>query len=384
MPNLQSLRVGALDLDALRALIDAGEPGGVERKVALPNGGLGPSVAAFANSGGGWLLLGVRDDGSIEGWSPPGTAQIHDFLRDHLRRAIDPLPGFNSQLLDTPDGMVGIVRVPQSPVRPHVVKEAGVVYEREPGGKRPIDSQAKLLAMSTQPERARSDALQRLSLPMVTEATQQTLRGRKANGQTRTVDWLVLATPLAVPEGFDDTVFALENRRAVERLAGRAVAELSEQSSQRHATPCQPRPRGLVIDGGDLATHQEAQLTVDAGGVVVARWSQRLFRNSEHLPGLVEGNLAPLLRLAVGILSEYGTVGRVLLHGYLRIRATDSGWTATIDVTSAKAAGRLSANDGPIQLGAELDLPCDEHTVRDQLARWTSELGRGAGLATWT
>src|ERR1044072_7668483 len=84
---------------AVRGLIARGEPGGVERKAAIPKGdGLCPSVAAFANTHGGWILLGVDDAGAIVGWRPPGRSPIYDHLREQLR-GVDPMPAFTPQLL---------------------------------------------------------------------------------------------------------------------------------------------------------------------------------------------------------------------------------------------------------------------------------------------
>lgn len=384
MADLKDVVIGTIDAAGLLRLIAAGEPGGVERKAMIPSNGLGPSAAAFANSEGGWILLGVRDDGSIEGWEPPGTAQIHDHLREHLRRAVDPLPPFDSQLLDTADGSVGIIRIPASPVRPHITKETGVIYEREPGGKRPIDSQAKVLAMATRPEQARADAVHRLTqLPMVAEALDRTLTGPAANGQTRTIDWIVAATPLAVPPRFANVVIGGDHVRAIEQVHGNAIAVLTEQSTQQHATTT-AQPRGLRIDGGDQATRHVTQLTLDAGGVVVARWSGRLFRGPEHLPGLVNGNLAPLLTLSLDVLGECGVVGAVLVHGYIRIRPTNPSWSAVLDVFAADQSGQLTADHAqPIRLGAEIDLPADAADRREQVDSWTAELGRGAGLPMW-
>lgn len=153
--GMHAIRIPGADEAAVRDLIARGEPGGVERKAAIPKGdGLCPSVAAFANTHGGWILLGVDDAGAIVGWRPPGRAQIHDHLREQLR-GVDPMPAFTAELVDTVDGPVGVLHVPESAIKPHVVRERGVVYEREPGGNRPIDSQAKLLALAPRPARRR-------------------------------------------------------------------------------------------------------------------------------------------------------------------------------------------------------------------------------------
>lgn len=382
--DLSDLAIGKIDLAALKRLIAAGEAGGVERKAEMPQDALASSAAAFANTSGGWLLVGVRDDGSIAGWAPPGNAHIHDYLRERLRHVIDPLPGFDAQLLQTPDGTVGVIRIPASPLRPHVLRGKGVIYEREPGGNRPIDSQAKLVAMTTRPAQAEAEATHRLTqLPMVAEAVHHALNGPAANGQTRTAEWIVAATPLAVPPHFADRVLGGDCLRTLERQNANALRVLTEGSSQRYATT-QPRPRGLVIDGGDQATREVAQLTIDAGGVVVVRWSQRLFRGVEHLPALMDRTVAPLLTLALNVLMECGGEGPTKMHGYLRIRATDPSWDAVLGVAAAGQHGELAIHHGePIALGADVELPADGKAIREQTDRWMAELGRHAGMSMW-
>ena len=91
--RFDSLPLADLGEAQVRELIRAGETI-AERKSDLPAEGLGPTVAAFANSGGGWVLLGVRNDGTINGFLVPGRAEPQDWLRDKLRNAVDPLPPF--------------------------------------------------------------------------------------------------------------------------------------------------------------------------------------------------------------------------------------------------------------------------------------------------
>jgi predicted HTH transcriptional regulator len=56
------------DRESLQQLIARGEGKALEFKSAVPNPQhLAREIAAFANSGGGTILLGVREDGSIPG-----------------------------------------------------------------------------------------------------------------------------------------------------------------------------------------------------------------------------------------------------------------------------------------------------------------------------
>ena len=87
--------------EALPRLTQGGESETVEFKRELPKQvrDLAKEIAAFASSGGGRLLLGVADDGSI-----PGVTNAHDpAVRDDLERRI-----------------VGVCQIIAPPVRPQI------------------------------------------------------------------------------------------------------------------------------------------------------------------------------------------------------------------------------------------------------------------------
>jgi hypothetical protein len=381
--ELDSITLAGLGEQELRRLIAAGEDAGVERKARLPRDGLAPSVAAFANSGGGWLLLGVEDDATICGLAVPGRAQPHDWARELLQRAIDPLPDFRTTSVSTPDGEVLVIRILPSTATPHVLRDRGVVYVREPGGKRPVDAQAKLVAMCEAPRRANELALARLrDPPLVREALAQRLDGPVANGQTRVADWVVAATPLHVPDVFADCTLARASVREVERAAVSALRHLAEATIDLEISVAS-RARGYVVAGGSIVTQDELALTVDAAGSVVARWSTRLFRSTHHLTALADDVLLPLLRLVVAPVVVGGADGPVLVHGFLSVTPSDEAFPASLSVFAGGGGGQISAPpDAPISLGGRLASATDPD-LRAQAAAWMRELGRAAGLDIW-
>jgi hypothetical protein len=380
---MHAIRIPGADEAAVRGLIARGEPGGVERKAAIPKGdGLCPSVAAFANTHGGWILLGVDDDGAIVGWRPPGRAQIHDHRREQLR-GVDPMPAFTAELVDTVDGPVGVLHVPESAIKPHVARERGVVYEREPGGNRPIDSQAKLLALATTPGEAQAAAVDRLTTaPMVHAALRATISGQATNAQTRIADWIVAATPLSVTSDVAGRVRDGSQIRAFETSMSTAVAVLTGQSRQC-VSETLPRASGVVIRGVDRLSHNEFEFTIDAAGVVVARWSERLRVGSEQIFALAGRIITPLVTFASAVLEACGAVGPSHIHGLLRIRATDPAWRNSLTVTAADLSGELTTASEPITLGAPFELPATEKAIRAFSEAWAAELGRHAGMPTW-
>lgn len=83
----------------------------VELKAKIPKKeGIGPTIASFANSLGGWVILGVDDSTrTIVGWKPPGRADDLDYLRDRLRQEIDPMPPFAAKPMRVGRYRVGVV-----------------------------------------------------------------------------------------------------------------------------------------------------------------------------------------------------------------------------------------------------------------------------------
>jgi len=121
------------DARALRELVAAPESDSVERKRTADAMTLAKVVSAFANTSGGWLLLGVDDDGTLSGWRPKGTAHPRDWLRDVLENVLDPLPHFEAELFEIDGITIGVVRVPRSSAKPHFIDRTGEVFERRNG-----------------------------------------------------------------------------------------------------------------------------------------------------------------------------------------------------------------------------------------------------------
>jgi schlafen family protein len=96
------------------------------------------AVAAFANTLGGWLLIGVHNGKPMGGdaaWARSGDAPtLVDVVRDRLRGEIDPLPAFEAKVMAHPDGPVGVIRVYESSDTPHVALRSGSVFVREVAG----------------------------------------------------------------------------------------------------------------------------------------------------------------------------------------------------------------------------------------------------------
>jgi Putative DNA-binding domain len=380
---LNRLELATLSQAELRQLIAAGETDSVERKADRPKDGFGPTIAAFANSGGGWVLLGVDNDGAAVGFAVPGRAEAQDWLRDELRRDVDPLPPFAARPMTIDGQEIVVVRVQASSQAPHLIKRTGVVYVREHGGKPPISSQAALLALTVKPEQAQAAALNRLTtFPLVRAALGPHPVGKPVNQQTRVADWIVSATPLTVPTSFRQRALS----RSVVQAMGQRVIELLEQAGPRGSSGVSVKPggSGFTVEGRNGATGDEGHLLIDAGGVAVGRTRITQTRGVCHVGTVADDILAPLTDLALSALSECGALGPVQLHLHVRITPTAQGASPTLDLSTQHTAGVLHAPPGAEAFfGGDVVLPV-EPSDRPELAEtWMREIARSAGIDWW-
>lgn len=382
MPEQSIRRLALADLDntLVDRLIGARETLMVERKAQLPSDGLGPTISSFANTLGGWLLLGVTNDGAIEGWKPPGRAEPQDWIRDTLRREVDPMPPFAAAAIERDGKPIAVVRVAESFDTPHLVASTGAVYIREPGGKRPITDHRTLIELARRGDRARALAQDRQrGLGLIADAMDApaTIYGDERFNETRAViEWIVYATPLTVTAEFSDRAIS---QRTVD-TAGERLAHLfpgPHEPPMHVGVRPEPRARGMVFTATKLGTNALADMAIDSGGVIAVRYAWRSNRGVFHLDHFAKDTLQPLTRIAADTLEDLNGLGRALVSVYLR------------------CPGPLTISAGPNQIaeytpdpvglwiGGELPIPAQDDDLLDHASRTLREVARAAGLPRW-
>lgn len=109
--------------------IEEGEHTELEYKRELndmANRSFAETVAAFANGGGGTILIGIDDDGTVIGW---GTQKPLDRVTDIVASLVEEIPVFEVYAVEIERRPVVIVRVASSPPdrRPHLVRGRAMI-----------------------------------------------------------------------------------------------------------------------------------------------------------------------------------------------------------------------------------------------------------------
>jgi hypothetical protein len=371
---------------------------------------LAKAVSSFANTLGGWLLIGVSDGKPVASqsvWASSGAPTLVDMVRDRLRGEVDPMPAFEAKAM-RPAGMegpVGVVRIYESVDTPHIVVSSGAVFVREVAGdtdvrKRgrqkyeaaEIKSRAQLLELAQRGEQAaaRVHALMDyrhrpasfvegalgLTFELVGEHHWQP-RGRQDAGSV-----FVRAAPYTGGSRFRGWATTAEAAGAAigasEALSGvRGLGKDFAKPSIGGVTVSVPSADGTYhADTGGKPLGADAQTAIESSGVVGA--ALHLETTTEGLRPrmgtctLADHIVVPALEAALGMLEQGGFLGRVLCC----VDFVGLGGAIGLEDASSAAAFHVSA-------GCEVSLPRDPDEVNTAAHSTTTALGRSADLPTW-
>lgn len=107
---------------------------------------LAAELAAFANSGGGTLLIGVDDDGSIAGLSAADVRHLNQMLSNassqHVRPPVHPI----TENVKTHAGLVMVVTVPNGLAKPYLDNQ-GRIWVKQGADKRHVTAREEMQRM---------------------------------------------------------------------------------------------------------------------------------------------------------------------------------------------------------------------------------------------
>ena len=107
---------------------------------------LAAGLVAFANSGGGSLLIGVGDDGSICGLDGEQVRHINQLLSSTASQHVCPPIQLVTHNLATPQGLVVHVHIPDGLSKPYLDR-LGRIWVKQGAGKRHITTREEMLRM---------------------------------------------------------------------------------------------------------------------------------------------------------------------------------------------------------------------------------------------
>lgn len=119
---------------------------------------LAQEMVAFSNSLGGYLIIGVNDDGSIAGLNTEDMGRINQLVSnastEHLRPPIAP----TTQNFNLPEGMVMLVQIPEGISKPYMDKNLHV-YVKSGSNKRKVTAREELQRIFQQAALIHADEL---------------------------------------------------------------------------------------------------------------------------------------------------------------------------------------------------------------------------------
>jgi hypothetical protein len=368
-PSLRSLALADVTSADVRWMIEEGESL-VELKVEIPSEGIGPTIASFANSLGGWVILGVDDKTrDVVGWKPPGRADDLDYLRDRLRQEVDPVPPFAAKRMIVERRRVSVIRIYESADTPHIVRGTGTVFVRDPGAKRPVDQHDHLVELARRGEEAGRRARDRLNEGL--EANRLLVEDDPDSG-TPSILVMARAAPLTVTPTVRDWPL---KRAAAEWCAERADALVAQQMPYGRQGPWrEPFGRGIaarVIQQKGADATDSALVVADSAGVIGARIRLGALRGDEpfiHLDSMLGDELRPLAETLADGLRAAEAYGRSVAEAYLSL--SENG----------KLYGGRTVSPRRLRSSHELTIPGDANEIASLAESWHREFQRSVGL----
>ena len=382
-PSIRRLSLAALDQPALEELVRHGEDLLVERKQDIPKAPrFGAAAGSLANTLGGWILLGVTDDGAVHGWHKQDRLDLQSYLGSVIGGEVDPLPPFVAAARQVDGKPIAVIRVFASADVPHIVRGTGAVYVRSSKGKEPVDDHRTLLELARRGSEAELLARRRLAeLPPVGFALRPPDWRPPGVAFAEEVDvrYIVRAAPLTITPALSEWPLT---RRAAESLV--AVADIllpptprARMSFGREEPTITPFARGTVVTAAQetgISRPDTVTLIADSGGVLGIALARGV--HGDHptvlLQALLEDELKPLARAIAELLGHAEAYGRVAVDLWVVFPSTAHVREQQIDSIPRQ-----------LQVTREVTVPAGDDDTEALALSWHRELQRAIGIVKY-
>lgn len=387
----------ATDAD-VRAMLAENETLFVEHKAALGGEGfnIAKAVCSFANTLGGWVLVGVTDGEpnaeTENGWTPVAPHDLTDRVREALATSrVDPIPAFAATVREYGDERrpIGLIRVYESVDTPHVMGN-GQVFVRSvaqdtrvvAGG---VETQAVLLSLVERGRAGVERAREKFDLNVAPVASR--VAGFVHGSGTA---WAMQDGPVSVRAvpivGHRLAEWAVSQRAAT--VLGEAARVLAQGEADHDLRDAEAYPSGVarsartttLLSGSSQRRSGVVRVGADTACVIAACISLGAPtppppKSRITLVGLRDELVLPLLEAVVTVLEQAELFGRVLLE--LRVGRLEH----VIDLDDD---GGVKTIPSGFQAVGELSLPLDQARaeLRGLAEQWRTDVGRAAGYLT--
>lgn len=367
--SIRRLSLADLDDEALRALVGHGEHLFVERKVSLPSAGIGRVVASFANGLGGWVLLGVADDGSTPGFALPARTDAQSHLGQLLANEVEPPPPFVAAVR-TLDGVdLTVIRVFESSDTPHLLKRTGAVPIRTPKGTEQVTDQDLLLQLARRGEEALERARGRLSSDLIARELSVPERPDLVAVSENEPIVIVRAGLVTAPPHFAEWATSRASPAVAERAA-LEIARILGATVEPGGLETSARGRGVAVGWtGGFQVPIWVRVAIDAGGVVGARIARGRGLGNVTIDAIRSEYVSPLMLALTDVLAAAGVYGRTV-------------WRVDIGLPRQDfvVAGAPRRPGPPFFASGELSSPPTFDDTADLTDRFVREFAREMGL----
>jgi len=136
-----------MDISELQVLIIQGEDSRHQFKADVTNvNALAAEFVAFSNADGGYLLIGVDDDGSIAGLTSADMQRLNQLVSNAASQSVRPPINPFTENLSLPEGMVMVVTVERGISKPYMDNQ-GAIWIKSGADKRKVTAREELQRM---------------------------------------------------------------------------------------------------------------------------------------------------------------------------------------------------------------------------------------------
>jgi ATP-dependent DNA helicase RecG len=136
-----------METTELLEIIARGEDGKHQFKANVTNqNSLASEMVAFSNSGGGRLIIGVNDDGSVSGLTREDMARLNQLVSNAASQSVRPAINPSTENILLAEGLVMVVTIANGMSKPYMDKD-GVIWVKNGSDKRKATSREEIQRM---------------------------------------------------------------------------------------------------------------------------------------------------------------------------------------------------------------------------------------------